>query len=160
MYQQANTFLTYYQTSDNFRFALYTLAIVEEMHNKAIAGKVSTKSILKLMEAGHYHHLKEKFLGLQQQDEIRLSFEDLGTFCILIDFSASCLTSSIFHTRLKRLYKDSPFDSSVNFDQFSSFYIKYAANFMDYLKKTYPANEGMASLFRILSSWDRNDSRF
>ncbi len=160
MEQQIDTFLTYYQTAENLRFGLYTLSIVEEMKNKEGAGKVSTKSILNLIEAGYYHRLKNKILSLRHEEEIGFSFDELGTFCIMLDFSASCLVSSIFHPRLERLYLEEPFDSSVSFEQFTSFYLRFAAEFMDYLKLTYSNNEDMKALFSRISSWNREDERF
>ncbi|MNK18093.1 hypothetical protein D3C87_362910 [compost metagenome] len=160
MKRQTEDFLVYSQNKDNLRFALYTLSIVEEMKDNLEAGKVSTKSILNLIKAGYYQRLKDKVISLRQQEEVAFSFEELGTFCILIDFSATSLLSSMFHPRLEQIYLENPFDSSIGFEQFSAFYLRYAAEFMDYLKLTYSANEDMITLFVSLSTWNRSDEKF
>jgi hypothetical protein len=152
--------LVYYNTPDNFRFGLYTFAITEEMKNNPVAGNVSTYSILNFIKAGYYQTLKEKLVTLQQQESVELAFDEFGTFCFIIDFTATCLSSTVFYTRLEVIHGANPFDRSISFKEFSDFYLKYSDTFMNSIKNMCPTHPGVKEIFEKISAWNRSDRGF
>lgn len=152
--------LIYYRTPDNYKFACYTFAIIQEMKSNPEAGQVSSNNILHFMEVGYYDTLKEKMLSLPDNEQIELNFEEFGTFCYLIDYTATCLISNVFYPRLKAIHEGNSFDNSVTFEEFTDFYLEFASRFMASMKKLYPDHPGVNQLFDYIASWNRSDKGF